>query len=244
MNHTITMRENCAGGRDFVVGDVHGEFPALEALLARVGFAPKCDRLFALGDLVDRGPRSVDALAWMKCGRIALSVRGNHEQMLLRRIEMAETNPERRWTWTMHPWFARDVERADWGRWKDVLRAMPIAATVRTRAGAVGLVHATPTARHWDTMLAQLAAGDTDTMWLAISSTARARNDARRAEYEGVPANGRIDGVRAVLTGHTSLAEVAQTGKVWHIDTGTGSPHGHLTLARIDVDPVETVPAG
>ena len=72
-----------------------------------------------------------------------------------------------------------------------------------------GLVHATPTARHWDTMLAQLAAGDTDTMWLAISSTARARNDARRAEYEGVPANGRIDGVRAVLTGHTIVADPA-----------------------------------
>ena len=122
----------------------------------------------------------------MESGRIALSVRGNHEQMLLKRIELAETNP-REPTWMMHPWFARDVARADWGRWKDMLRAMPIAATVRTRAGAVGLVHATPTARHWDTMLAQLAGGDTDTMWLAISSTARARNDARRAEQEGVP---------------------------------------------------------
>ena len=94
MNHTITMRENCTGGRDFVVGDVHGEFLALEALLARGGFAPQHDRLFALGDMVDRGPRSVDALAWMESGRIALSVRGNHEQMLLRRIEMAETNPQ------------------------------------------------------------------------------------------------------------------------------------------------------
>ena len=237
---TVRVRENCAGGRDFVVGDVHGEFLALEAVLAHVGFAPQCDRLFALGDLVDRGPRSADALAWMNSGRIALSVRGNHEQMLLRRIEMAETDPGER-TWTMHPWFARDVERADWGRWKDVLRAMPIAATVRTRAGAVGLVHATPTARHWDTMLAQLAAGDTDTMWLAISSTARARNDARRAEYEGVPADGRIDGVRAVLTGHTIVADPATTENVWHIDTGAGFPNGRLTLARIDVDPIDTV---
>ena len=169
MQPTIRVRENPAAGRDFVVGDVHGEFPTLERLLAQVEFAPERDRVFALGDLVDRGPRSIDALAWMETGRIALSVRGNHEQMLLKRIELAETYPGEH-TWAMHRWFVRDVERADWGRWKDVLRAMPIAATVRTRAGAIGLVHATPTTRHWDTMLAQLDAGDTDTMWLAIGS--------------------------------------------------------------------------
>lgn len=63
---TMRVRENCTDGRDFVVGDVHGEFPTLESLLAQVGFAPERDRLFALGDLVDRGPRSTDALAWME----------------------------------------------------------------------------------------------------------------------------------------------------------------------------------
>ena len=229
---------NPTAGRDFVVGDVHGEFPTLETLLSRVGFAPRHDRLFALGDLVDRGPQSVDALAWMERGRIVLSVRGNHEQMLLRRIELAETNP-REPTWTMHPWFARDVERTDWGRWKDMLRAMPIAATVGTRAGPIGLVHATPTTRHWDTMLAQLADGDTETMWLALNSTARARADARRAEHEGIPVFGMIDGVRAVVTGHTIRGSVMRTDNVWHIDTGAGGSSGALTLARIDVDPIE-----
>ena len=142
------------------------------------GFAPQHDRLFALGDLVDRGPQSVDALAWMESGRIALSERGNHEQMLLRRIEVTETHPGEP-TWTMHPWFARDIEHADWGRWKGMVRAMPIAVTVHTRAGAIGLVHATPTTRHWDTMLTQLADGDTDTMWLELNSTARARGRVR-----------------------------------------------------------------
>ena len=74
---TMRVGENCTDGRDFVVGDVHGEFPTLEALLAQIGFAPERDRLFALGALVDRGPRSTDALAWMETGRIALSVRGS-----------------------------------------------------------------------------------------------------------------------------------------------------------------------
>ena len=236
----LRVGENCASGRDFVVGDVHGEFGALEALLAQIDFTLGRDRLFALGDLVDRGPRSADALAWMESGRIALSVRGNHEQMLLERIEVVDTFPGEV-SWAMHPWFVRDVARTDWGRWKEMLRALPIAVSVATAHGAVGLVHGTPTTRHWDTMLGRLAAGDPETMGLAIGSNARAHRDARRAGHEGVPVDGLIDGVRAVLTGHAIVAEPFTTANVWHIDTGAGFPNGRLTLARIDVDPIETL---
>ena len=132
---TVRIGENPSRGRDFVAGDVHGELPALEILLGDVGFTPERDRLFALGDLVDRGPRSADALAWTESGRIALSVRGNHEQMLIERIEAAESDPDTR-PWTMHPWFPRDVERENWTRWTAMIRNMPIAATIRTRAGS------------------------------------------------------------------------------------------------------------
>ena len=100
------VERNVTAGRDFVVGDVHGEFDTLEAMLASVGFRPGRDRLFALGDLVDRGPRSADALAWMENGQIELSVRGNHEQMLLDRIDAAESDREGRTPRTAHT--ARD----------------------------------------------------------------------------------------------------------------------------------------
>ena len=239
------VERNAAAGRDFVVGDVHGEFDTLEAMLASVEFRPGRDRLFALDDLIDRGPRSADALAWMESARIELSVRGNHEQMLLERMEAAQSDREGRtprtahpW-WMAHPWFARDVERTSWAKWKAMIRAMPSAATVRTRTGAIGLVHASPTERCWEAMLAKLVIGDSDTIWMALTSTARARNDARRAEQEGVPLDGEIDGVRAVLTGHAIVDEVTKTGNVWHIDTGAGGSNGALTLARIDVDPLE-----
>ena len=132
---------------------MHGEFETLEAILASVGFLPGCDRLFALGDLIDRGPRSADALAWMESGQIELSVRGNHEQMLLDRMEAAESDREGRTRRTAHPlgiahpWFARDVERTSWAKWKAMIRAMPFAVTVGTRGGPIGLVHASPTER-------------------------------------------------------------------------------------------------
>lgn len=41
-------------GRDFVVGDIHGEFSKLSKLLSSVEFNENSDRLFSVGDLVDR----------------------------------------------------------------------------------------------------------------------------------------------------------------------------------------------
>ena len=72
MNRIPRIDPNPAG-RDFVAGDVHGEFPTLERLLDQVGFETSRDRLFALGDLVDRGPDSAAALDWIESGRITLA---------------------------------------------------------------------------------------------------------------------------------------------------------------------------
>ena len=72
MTTTVRVNEN-ETGRDFVIGDVHGEYDTLEAMLAELEFHPGRDRLFALGDLIDRGPRSADTLEWMEQGRITLT---------------------------------------------------------------------------------------------------------------------------------------------------------------------------
>jgi len=66
-------------GRDFVVGDIHGMFPALEELLASVEFDGDRDRLFSVGDLVDRGPLSKHAPDWLAHPWF-IACRGNHEQ--------------------------------------------------------------------------------------------------------------------------------------------------------------------
>ncbi|WP_156803421.1 metallophosphoesterase [Frateuria aurantia] len=46
------------------MGEIHGCFSRLEAALALVGFDAGRDRLFAVGDLVDRGPESAEVLNW------------------------------------------------------------------------------------------------------------------------------------------------------------------------------------
>ena len=237
---TARIEANPEGGRDFVVGDVHGEFPTLEVLLEVLEFDRRSDRLFALGDLVDRGPRSVDALEWMEHRRITLSVRGNYEQMLHDRIRSAERGESNPRTWGMHPWFPRDVPRAEWTRWREAIAAMPMAATVATAHGDVGLVHASPTARYWRETLRKLEAGDKDTIAAALWSAARAQNLRLAAAWEGVPLDGPIAGVRTVLTGHAIVGEARASANVWHLDTGAGSPTGKLTIAQIDAYPLTT----
>ena len=69
-------------GRDFVIGDLHGSLSCFENLLKNLNFDKTKDRMFSVGDLVDRGPSSLECLAlidepWFHC---TLS---NHEQMML-----------------------------------------------------------------------------------------------------------------------------------------------------------------
>ncbi|BCG62942.1 MAG: serine/threonine protein phosphatase 1 [Methyloprofundus sp.] len=69
-------------GRDFVVGDLHGSRELLDTLLATVHFNTEIDRLFSVGDLIDRGPNSIACLELLNEPWF-YAVRGNHETMLL-----------------------------------------------------------------------------------------------------------------------------------------------------------------
>ena len=64
MNKLQRFELNTAG-RDFGVGDIHGYFTKLQAALDAIGFNPAVDRLFSVGDLVDRGPESAEVDTWL-----------------------------------------------------------------------------------------------------------------------------------------------------------------------------------
>ena len=72
-------------GRDFIVGDVHGHYYALDALIREVKFNPDVDRLFLAGDMTDRGPQNDQAFNWVTRPYVHF-ILGNHDTMLIEAV--------------------------------------------------------------------------------------------------------------------------------------------------------------
>ena len=68
----------------YLIGDVHGCFDELKSLLAQAAFDPERDQLWLTGDLVARGPASLDVLRFVRSlGPAVRMVLGNHDLHLL-----------------------------------------------------------------------------------------------------------------------------------------------------------------
>jgi bis(5'-nucleosyl)-tetraphosphatase (symmetrical) len=67
-------------GMDYLIGDLQGCCDALDRLLADVGFSPSRDHAYVLGDLVNRGPASLQTLRRLQgLGHAATCLLGNHD---------------------------------------------------------------------------------------------------------------------------------------------------------------------
>ncbi|MEW6706459.1 MAG: symmetrical bis(5'-nucleosyl)-tetraphosphatase [Pseudomonadota bacterium] len=107
---------------DYLVGDLQGCCDAFERLLAELQFSPSRDRLWVLGDLVNRGPQSLKTLKTLRAlGSAATCLLGNHDLHLLAVAE--GVRPEHR-SDTLRE-ILEDRDRDAWIEW---VRERPLAA--------------------------------------------------------------------------------------------------------------------
>jgi serine/threonine protein phosphatase 1 len=212
-------------GRDFVVGDVHGEFAQLRAQLGRLGFDPTADRLFSVGDLVDRGANSPAALEWLAQPWFR-PVLGNHEDMALRAWDDEDM---------LHGWVVDngggwwlDCDPATQTQFIRALRALPVAIEISTSAGRIGVVHAdVPPGVTWEVFINRLEGGDERVRQHALWARSRVFNP-HDPKYQGG-----VAGVQRIYCGHTPLHRPAVVGNVCFIDTGACYPGGSLTVVPV-----------
>ena len=124
----------------YVVGDLQGYYKPLKKLLKKVKFSEATDKLWCVGDLVNRGPDSLDTLRFLSDMNSSLElVLGNHD---LHFIAINEGCAPARGKDTLDGLLdAKDSQQlSDW------LRAQPLAhyANVDTKSGAKNflMVHA------------------------------------------------------------------------------------------------------
>lgn len=224
----IKRFEKNTKGRDFAVGDIHGHFTRLQAALDRIGFNPEVDRLFSVGDMVDRGPECRDVLEWLAKTWFH-PVRGNHDDYVCR----FDTCDMENWVYNGGSWFAGlawDEQR----EFAAQFRELPIAIEVETAEGLVGIVHADCPFDSWDQLRAELEAPESNKRLRLVQNTCMwSRSRIETDDRSGVK------GIKALVVGHSPLRQAAVLGNVHYIDTA-GWMDGHFTL--MDLGSLECFP--
>lgn len=206
-------------GTDYAVGDIHGRFPLLEDALAVMGFDKSKDRLFGVGDLVDRGPYSERFSDYLDFPWF-FSVRGNHEQMLLERQSFLERLRHGAGWWEALP----EQEKIEL---RLVIGQMPVMISVDVEGGRVGIVHGDMRyIPNWDK--AALIIDDFFDRKMVNSIIW----DRHRWEYPG--SSEEISGVKALIVGHTPHDDVQYDANVINLDTGAGYDDGALTIMNLN----------
>ncbi|MBO1114339.1 metallophosphoesterase [Bordetella petrii] len=207
-------------GRDFAVGDIHGHFSRLQQALDEFGFNPAQDRLFSVGDLVDRGHESEAFMQWLDRPWF-YAVQGNHEDYAIRHVRTAQVDVDN-WRRYGGGWFL-DLPPERQRVYAHALAQLPVAIEVATRAGPVGLVHADCPVQDWTRLEARLR--DHYRRTRSYCQWSRTRLEQHDASV--------VAGVRAVVAGHTPVARPVILGNVYHIDT-QGWASGYFTLLDLD----------
>ena len=243
----------------YVFSDIHGHVEPLKRALERIN-PTESDVFYCLGDMIDRGPSSLDTIKVIRALPNCTVLMGNHEQLALQALA-PEANIEAQFMWQINGGDAtlaelKTLSEEEYCELIAWLQALPLYAIVEVQGRDFVLVHAgvksndVPVPTSWDkASLEQYLSeqSENDLLWI-------------REDFWQNPTDFRTSDASypIVICGHTptpllesfgaknlnrsatasdGLAQWVQSdGDKWGIDTGTtgGAGYGQVTILRLD----------
>jgi len=222
-------------GQDYICSDIHGHFSLLEAHLEQVGFDKTKDRLFCLGDLIDRGDESSMALDYLKQSWF-YSILGNHELMLIDAYEIDNDHVLQQWYQWGGAW-VEDLSKEELAPFYEAMVELPMAIELNLNGDVkVGLVHAElPLNCSWNDVCSGLLAksssdNNTYTPLLHGMFWNKGQADSINATLGEIKP---VDHVDHVFHGHTILSDITRCANRTFMDLG-GYETGMLGLLNVE----------
>lgn len=217
----VTFTKNTQGS-DYIVGDVHGHHTRLMNQLDEIGFDFKNDRLFCVGDVIDRGPDSPKMLALLSEPWF-FSLLGNHEYFMLSGLKHNNSKDKMLWLQNGGEWIASS-DPSRWSGWFEQLTKLPIAMQLESKDGkSYGLLHADFPSNDWSHY------GDFDQEELERCISSR-RNFAKRSDHT-------VEGIDFLVHGHNSTGHTVngisaslQLGNRLYIEPGAYKGEAFILL--------------
>jgi serine/threonine protein phosphatase 1 len=216
-------------GKDYVCGDIHGCYEELIAALDHIKFDYGKDRLFCVGDVVDRGTDNVLSISLYSCPWFK-TVIGNHELMILNEY-FGNVGNGNKWVYDMltsgFPHKVRAVRR-----FQSIINELPSAIDIEFNNRKYGIIHAELPAgvEHWDEIANAHDARDTfyaqGFIWGRLVHSAKITVD--------------VIGIDYLFTGHTIVKEPKKMGKQIFLDTGFYRT-GKISIVDISTETINTI---
>lgn len=201
-------------GRDLVVGDIHGCIDKFRSVLKACEFDKAKDRLFSVGDLVDRGPDSLGVLAFLEEPWF-YAVRGNHEDMLCG-VVFGE--------WDINNYYSNG------GKWIDDLtpnQRREAAESVKNLPLAI-VVGESP--RRFNVLHAEFFGTDAE-----LDAGNFTQHQQMQMLWGRSLISGHVEtseGLSLTIVGHTIRPLTQRVGSHLFIDTGSFLGHGRITIVE------------
>lgn len=248
---------NNAQGRDFVVGDLHGNLARLEKALEYHQFRPELDRVVAVGDLINRGADSLNTLRLLSEPWF-FSVAGNHERLLSQHRQallqrQLEAPARQRLKTAGAEWLLDAYDGLNDDKWADLITEilnlisqMPLMIQIGNGARAVGVVHAELPDWEWSRSVSRLERIKKVRFWdqardePAIEPILSGRTQFQ-ALLRGDHQDRAVNGIAWVIHGHSILNAPRRAGNRLWIDTGVYENQPDRGLSVVEVGETLTV---